>query len=102
MKNSKHLQQTLLALLDLRHMREVEELRHLYSDDLLEAAEQKINNLAISMIMKVNDKIFRPIFVQLVDWAAMPSSITNSAEECKLISFFKFYEVLNNQLKVKS
>ena len=102
MKNSRHLQQSLLALLDLRYLRETEKLQDLYSDSSLEIAERKINNLAMSIIMKMNDKIFRPIFVQLVDWATTPSSEDRKAEECKMISFFKFYEVLNDQLKVRS
>ena len=101
MKNSLPLQQTLIELLDLRNVYEAEKLYHEYSDSALEAAEQKINNLAMSIIMKMNDKSFRPIFVRIVDWATTPMTTNRKALERRTISFFKFYEVFNDQLKVR-
>ena len=91
----------MLELLDLRHLRETGMMHHEYSDTSTETAEHKIIKLAMSMIMKMNDKTFRPIFVNLVDWATTPLSNDNKVEGFRMISFFKFYEAFNDQLKVR-
>lgn len=100
MRNSKNLHRTLLTLLDLRCLREVENLQQTYSDDSLEAAEQEVNKLAVSITLKMNDRLFRPFFIELVDWTSSSTSKNRKLKECRTISLFKFFETFNDQLKV--
>ena len=101
MKNCKNLHRTLLTLLDLRSLQETENLQQAYSGGSLEAAEQEVNNLAISITMKMNDKLFRPFFIELVDWTSASTAKSRKVKECRIISFFKFYETFNDRLKVR-
>lgn len=58
----------------------------------------------ISYVMKLNDKVFRPLFAQLVRWAttgegAAQSPLTADARIGRLTAFFRFFNKLQDQLK---
>ena len=101
MKSSKTILRTLFTLLDLRSLQETENFQQTYSEASLEAAEQKVNYLALRITLKMNDKMFRPFFVQLVGWASASTLKIRKVKERRTMTFFKFYEAFNDQLKVR-
>jgi U3 small nucleolar RNA-associated protein 10 len=88
-------------LFDLRRTNEVEGLTCVYETTVLETLEDTVRSTAIEMTMKLNDRVFRPFFVRLVDWAAKSSSESEpKSRELRCITFFSFFEKLSHSLKV--
>ncbi|KAL8907556.1 MAG: hypothetical protein Q9207_001365 [Kuettlingeria erythrocarpa] len=55
---------------DLRRIQFCPRTDDSYEEKEVEEVENAANEAAIAMVTKVNDTIFRPMFVQLVEWAA--------------------------------
>ena len=100
MKTAKYLFQTLLTLFDLRCLCETEKLIDVYDQASIGDAEQKTNEMALTIIMKLNDKMFRPYFIQLVDWASKKPMGNREMKQLRLTSFFIFFSFFNEKLGV--
>ncbi|CRG90866.1 U3 small nucleolar RNA-associated protein 10 [Talaromyces islandicus] len=66
----------------------------------LDAIEGIVNSLAIKMIYKLNDTVFRPLFMDLVQWATngLPKADTEG-RLLRLTSFYKFLQTFFGTLK---
>lgn len=70
-----------------------------YDSGKMAAIEDTVNDLAIKMIFKYSDKIFRPIFSKMVDWATTSlHKKDNQGRNMRLQSFFAFATVLFGKL----
>ncbi|KAL8737733.1 MAG: hypothetical protein Q9181_001390 [Wetmoreana brouardii] len=82
----------LLAMaFDLRRIQFCPRTEESYEDSEVEEVEDVSNNVAMSMIYKVNDKIFRPIFAQLVEWASSPSAKAKIQRQTTLYNFLMHF-----------
>jgi len=99
--NSQTLFSLFLKAFDLRRTREVEGFIEKYGDDVVAAAEHLINEAAIAMTMKLNDAVFRPFFIRLVDWASksLPKKDV-TGRRLRATSLFVFLGALFDKLKV--
>ncbi|KAH8703156.1 putative SSU processome component Utp10 [Talaromyces proteolyticus] len=71
-----------------------------FEETELEAVEGIVNNVAIKMIYKLNDTVFRPLFIDLVEWATngLPKSDAEG-QVLRLTSFYKFLQTFFGTLK---
>ncbi|KAL8706643.1 MAG: hypothetical protein Q9201_000340 [Fulgogasparrea decipioides] len=76
---------------DLRRIQFCPRTEESYEDSEVEEVEDLSNNVAMSMIYKVNDTIFRPIFAQLVEWASSPSAKAKVQRQTTLYNFLMHF-----------
>ena len=64
--------------------------------------ETHANGVAINMIYKLNDTIFRPIFIELTEWATdgLPEK-DRVGKMMRLTTFYKFLATFFGTLKVR-
>lgn len=72
-----------------------------FNDNTIHSIESSFHQCAIVYVMKLNDKSFRPLFANLVRWAATGegSISTSNTEITRLTAFFKFFNKLQDRLK---
>ncbi|KAI5957031.1 UTP10 [Candida margitis] len=83
---------------------EFREYSHLEGDkfdhNTIGRIESSFHSCAISFVMKLNDKSFRPLFANLVRWATTGEGSTLEINHTsRLISFYRFFNKLQEQLK---
>jgi U3 small nucleolar RNA-associated protein 10 len=72
-----------------------------YEESELEDVENIVSDVAIKMIYKLNDTSFRPMFVELVEWATNGLPKKDALGRLmRLTSFYKFLESFFATLKV--
>ncbi|KAL8867772.1 MAG: hypothetical protein Q9174_005445, partial [Haloplaca sp. 1 TL-2023] len=87
----------LIKAFDLRRIQFSGRNEDSYTDSEVEDVEDVSKKVAISMIYKMNDTTFRPIFTRLVDWAASSTSESKIHRQITLYGFFThFFEVLKS------
>lgn len=84
-------------LLSLFEFRSVTKL----DNNTISRIEASVQNIANSYVLKLNDKVFRPLFVIVVKWAFDGEGVTNNSitEVERLIAFYKFFDKLQENLK---
>lgn len=99
-KNSQTLFNLFLKAFDLRRLREAENLGDRYDIAQLDEMEALLNNVAISMVMKLNDAAFRPFFLRFVDWAfkSLPKRDAKG-KALRSITLFVFLRTFFDRLK---
>lgn len=76
--------------------------RTAFSGEDIESIEAQVNEVTIKMIYKLNDTIFRPIFIQLTDWATSKTSDKDAVTGVRrLTTFYKFLGSFFGTLKVR-
>ena len=102
-KNVDKLSSFLLQAFDLRRVQFTNRTEDSYTDTNVSEVERNINTVAIEIIYKLSDTTFRPIFLQLADWATKcldlnPSNLPK-AQRLRTTTFFKFTAHFFNTLK---
>ncbi|KAL2357106.1 hypothetical protein BJ546DRAFT_947431 [Cryomyces antarcticus] len=99
-RNSQTLFSLFIKAFDLRHACAVDSLSNVYDDEQMENLEALINEIAISMTLKLNDTAFRPFFVRLVEWASegLPKK-DKRGRVLRSTSLFVFLEAFFDRLK---
>lgn len=88
----------LVKAFDLRRIQFCSRTEDSYEEKEVEEVEDASNVAAMALVVKVNDKIFRPVFAQLVEWAATSSAKARTHRQTTIYSFFlRFFE----QFKVR-
>lgn len=84
----------LLALFEFRSISD-------FDDNTISRIESTVYQIANSYVLKLNDKVFRPLFAILVRWAFNGEGVVNTkmTEVERLTSFFKFFNKLQENLK---
>lgn len=84
----------LLALFEYRSISE-------FDNNTISRIEATVYQTANAYVLKMNDKVFRPLFVILVKWAfdGEGSNNTKMTEVERLIAFFKFFNKLQENLR---
>ncbi|KAI4206011.1 MAG: hypothetical protein LQ346_001321 [Caloplaca aetnensis] len=78
---------------DLRRIQFCPRTDDSYEEKEVEEVEDAANEAAIAMVTKVNDTIFRPMFVQLVEWAAASSAKAKVYRQTTVYGFFmRFFD----------
>ncbi|EEQ91542.1 U3 small nucleolar RNA-associated protein 10 [Blastomyces dermatitidis ER-3] len=90
-KNVPTLTKLLEKALDIRRTQFSQPTKSSYGEDDVNDIESQVNDMGIKMIYKLNDTVFRPLFVQLTEWAAggLPKS-DGSGRLLRLTTFYKF------------
>lgn len=72
-----------------------------FDNNTISRIEASVYQIANSYVLKLNDKVFRPLFVILVRWSFDGEGVTNTkiTEVERLTSFFKFFNKLQENLK---
>lgn len=72
-----------------------------FDNNTISRIEASVFEIANAYVLKLNDKVFRPLFVLMVRWAFDGESVTNTAIQPtdRLTSFFKFFNKLQENLK---
>lgn len=102
-KNVPILAKLLEKALDIRRTQLSQPTKSSYGEDDVNDIESQVNDMAIKMIYKLNDTVFRPLFVQLTDWATggLPKS-DGSGRLLRLTTFYKFLGAFFGTLKVST
>ncbi|KUL89403.1 hypothetical protein ZTR_04421 [Talaromyces verruculosus] len=99
-KNVGILSKLLYRAFDLRREQQSEETGAQFEESQLQAIEDLVNNVAIKMIFKLNDTIFRPLFMEIVEWATNGVSKSDAkGRVLRLTSFYKFLQKFFGTLK---
>ena len=71
------------------------------SEESINSLENVILEVLLALVFKINDTIFRPFFIRVVDWSVGSSNRTVSASQApRMITVFKFLTILSQRLKV--
>ncbi|CDO96334.1 unnamed protein product [Kluyveromyces dobzhanskii CBS 2104] len=72
-----------------------------FDDNTINRIEASVHQISNLYVLKLNDKVFRPLFALVVNWAFNGEGVTNSkmTEEERLMAFFKFYNKTQENLK---
>ena len=72
-----------------------------FDNNTISRIEASVYDIANAYILKMNDRVFRPLFVIMVKWAFDGEGVTNSkiTEVERLVAFFKFFNKLQENLK---
>lgn len=70
-----------------------------FNDNTIHSIESSVHQCGLVYVMKLNDKNFRPLFAGLVRWAVNGEGNSATPTEDRLISFFKFFNKLQDNLK---
>lgn len=84
----------LLSLFEYRSISE-------FDNNTISRIEASVSKIVNTYVLKMNDKVFRPLFVLLVRWAFDGEDVTNEkiTEVERLTAFFKFFNKLQENLK---
>ncbi|KOG98502.1 snoRNA-binding rRNA-processing protein UTP10 [Saccharomyces eubayanus] len=72
-----------------------------FGNNTISRIEASVHEIANAYVLKMNDKVFRPLFVLLVRWAFDGEGVTNVGitEVERLLAFFKFFNKLQENLR---
>ncbi|KAK6462809.1 component of small subunit processosome [Scheffersomyces coipomensis] len=71
-----------------------------FDNNTIYRLEGSFHTCAITFVMKLNDKSFRPLFANLVRWAVDGEGANVESDKLsRLLAFFKFFNKLQDQLK---
>ncbi|CAI4034316.1 hypothetical protein SMKI_10G1030 [Saccharomyces mikatae IFO 1815] len=72
-----------------------------FDNNTISRIEASVHEIANAYVLKMNDKVFRPLFVLLVRWAFDGEGVTNAGitEAERLLAFFKFFNKLQENLR---
>lgn len=72
-----------------------------FDNNTIHRLESSFHSCGISYVMKLNDKVFRPLFANLVRWAVDGEGSVSSdiSEISRLLAFFRFFNKLQDGLK---
>ncbi len=102
-KNAEKIAALLLQVFDLRRVQFTNRTEDSYTDDDVSEIEKTINSVTIEIIYKLNDSTFRPMFLQMVDWATVcpdvKSSNLSKAQKLRQTTLFNFLAHFFNTLK---
>ncbi|SMN18029.1 similar to Saccharomyces cerevisiae YJL109C UTP10 Nucleolar protein [Maudiozyma saulgeensis] len=72
-----------------------------FDNNTISRIEASVYQIANSYVLKMNDKVFRPLFAVVVRWAFDGEGVTNTkmSEVERYIAFFKFFTKLQENLK---
>ena len=92
----------MLKVFDLRRVQFCPRSDETYEEDEVEDVETHANDVAIKMIYKLNDTIFRPFFIELTEWAThgLPEK-DKLGKMMRLTAFYKFLGTFFGTLKVR-
>jgi U3 small nucleolar RNA-associated protein 10 len=101
-KNSSSLFELLLKALDHRRLALSRDsmLDIAYTSEEIDNLENVYSDVAITMIMKLNDVTFRPFFARLVEWTTALSSKDKSGKTLRATALYRFLTTLFERLKV--
>ncbi|KAI9849169.1 MAG: snoRNA-binding rRNA-processing protein utp10 [Sclerophora amabilis] len=98
MRQSQILGENLLKAFGLRQTQASGHQRK-YEAEEIDSIEQQTNDLALKMIMKMNDTVFRPVFLSIVGWACNRSKKSRTGNVARLITFFGFLDTFFDTLQ---
>ena len=99
-KQSQQLVDLFLQVLDLRRTQSFLSEDARFTEEQMDTISQKSNGAIISMIYKLNDTTFRPLFGQISDWAT--SSVTKKEGRIfRKISWYSLLQAFFGTLKVR-
>lgn len=89
-----------LKAFDLRHIQLLQRTEDSYADDEIEQVESTVNECAIGVVYKLNDALFRPMFVYFMEWAS-DKSRSRRTQILRLTTLFSFLLKFFSTLKVR-
>lgn len=99
-KQSEILSSILIQAFDLRRKQFSLRTEHSFSDDEIEDVEAVIFSSAVTMIYKLNDASFRPMFSKLWKWATSPTmEADKSAKMHRRTTIYAFLSIFFDMLK---
>ncbi|OKL61537.1 U3 small nucleolar RNA-associated protein 10 [Talaromyces atroroseus] len=92
-KNVGVLSKLLYRAFDLRREQQSAVTKSQFEETELQEIEDIVNGVTIKMIFKLNDTVFRPLFMELVEWATNGVSKSDTqGRVLRLTSFYKFLQ----------
>lgn len=97
---SEILSSILIQAFDMRRRQFSPRTEHSFSDDEVEDVEEVIFSSAVTMIYKLNDATFRPIFSKMWEWATKPRlEDDKSAKIHRRTTLYAFLRIFFDMLK---
>ncbi|KAI9668666.1 MAG: snoRNA-binding rRNA-processing protein utp10 [Alyxoria varia] len=100
-KDHRSILETFFTFLDLRKMIPAAQVTSKYeTEESINNLENTILEILLALVFKINDTIFRPFFIRVVDWSVGSANKTVSAFQTpRIITVFNFLTVLSQRLK---
>ena len=101
-KQSQTLHGLFLKAFDTRRIQFCPRTEDSYEEDEVEVVEQKVNEVAIKMIYKLNDASFRPLFIKTQEWAsAAGTKKDRQGKMFRQTTWYTFLHAFFDTLKVR-
>ena len=101
-KNVPVLMKLLRNAFDIRRTQLSDDKDSVFDIDEVEEAENLVSDVTIRIIYKLNDTIFRPLFIELTDWAFKGVGEKGKAGLlARTTTFYRFLETFFGTLKVR-
>ncbi|KAF2663676.1 hypothetical protein BT63DRAFT_393492 [Microthyrium microscopicum] len=98
-KNATVLLKFVKQAMNIRALKAADDDNLIISATEAEDLELLIIDVALSLVLKLNDAIFRPFFIQLVDWAVFQPTQMKPASVARATTLFHFLKALLFRLK---
>lgn len=99
-KQSEILSDILIKAFDLRSIQFSQNIAHNFSSDEVEDVEAVIFSSAVTMIYKLSDATFRPMFSRMWEWATNPTlEVDKSAKQHRQTTLYAFLGVFFHTFK---
>jgi len=88
-------------IFDLRRIRFEDHLTELYSEEQMAFLEEAAIETFLALILKINDAVFRPVLMRLIEWsaAALPKQ-DGLGKTLRSTTLYNFLGALSDRLKV--
>jgi U3 small nucleolar RNA-associated protein 10 len=102
LKNSNSIFQFIGQAFELRACSDASDANLRVTSEEVEELEVLAIDIALAVVLKINDVTLRPFFIQLVEWTSWKSKDAQSGRISKAITLFQYLKALLAQLKVRS
>ena len=102
-KHSRDVIVLLLQMLDLRRSQSTTETKNSFNEKDVSIVESHVSNVTIEVIYRLNDSIFRPLFIHMIDWATacsdVPMQPLAKSSQLRQTALFNFHTRFFHKLK---
>lgn len=100
--NYKQIFKFFLSVFDFRRLHQSE-----FSGESVSEVEERSIQAFINLVMKLNETLFKPVFLKTLDWATIElaeegSDVLDADQECRALFFYKLLDGLLEKLKVSN
>lgn len=92
-----HYKQIFKFFLEAFDLRRLEKQR--LGDEAIETLESDVIDVFLNLVMKLNETLFKPLFLKIVDWATMELGENDDGAKSRILFLYRLVDALLEKLK---